>query len=381
MSRRIVFCNPHLSFGGIGTFTISLADGLSSEGFEVYYISTHYKGSLWDQARQVFVSMCSFENSNNFLQRQVFLLKYFNKIKPDIILINNCPSINYILPFVNESIKVISVIHSDDRRYYKLDTRFHYWIDSVVCPSKKVRDSTLNYIVENARQKVRFIPHGIDMPKETDGFKLRNSLAFVGQLDTHKGVDMLIPIIKDVLSVNTKVQLYVAGDGPYLESLQEETRVMGLSKHIVFLGRLDKSEVYDLLSRVEILVFPTQLESFGLVIPEAMYKGVIPVISNLEGITDQFIKDGVNGFLCGSRDIDGFSDKIKLILGDVELKKSLSVEAKSTAMNNYSSVKMVENYLDIFNSDSVSKKPKIFSLRWFFNFFQDLRSIIANESR
>jgi glycosyltransferase involved in cell wall biosynthesis len=97
---------------------------------------------------------------------------------------------------------------------------------------------------------------------------------------------------------------------------------------------------------MEILFFPTKLESFGYVIPEAMINGVIPVVSELRGITDQFITEGKNGFLCHPDQPNCFSRKISALLSN-EDKINFSSNARIQIENNFSSLQFSEKYASV----------------------------------
>lgn len=380
MRKKILICNPFISLGGIATFTLTLGKGLVSENNDVFYLSTHYKGDFWNKASGIFNKMYSLEDIKNPITKIIRIIRLIKEINPDVIIINNCPPINYALPFIKTKIKVISVIHSDDNRYYKFDSRFSGWIDYLVCPSSKLTEKILTYLPKKDYRKVVKISHGVEISRNINfQNKIKNSLIFVGNIDKHKGVDLLIPILKNVVREFESAVLYIVGKGPLKNELVRNVEENNLSTNVIFIEELDSESLRKLFLKTEVFLFPTKLESFGLVIPEAMSSGVIPVISNLKGITDQFILNTKNGFLCNQDTPEEFSQNIINIFDDVELKKTLSTNANVFVSLEYSEAKMVKQYLSMINMNNQEhRKVKRFSFKWIKLYINNMRKLMNN---
>nr|WP_315233521.1 glycosyltransferase family 4 protein [uncultured Flavobacterium sp.] len=380
MRKKILICNPFISLGGIATFTLTLGNGLISENNDVFYLSTHYEGDYWNKLKGIFNKVYSLEETKNPILKIIKIVRLIKEINPDVIIINNCPPINYALPFINIKIKVISVIHSDDNRYYKLDSRFSGWIDYLVCPSVKLTEKILTYIPKGDFNKVVKIPHGVKIYKNIHNQnKIKDSLIFVGNIDKHKGVDLLIPILKNVVTEFESAVLYIIGKGPLKNELLRNVEENNLTNNVIFIEELDGESLRKLFLKMEVFLFPTKLESFGLVIPEAMSSGVIPVISNLKGITDQFIINNKSGFLCTKDNPDEFSQNIINIFDDIELKTTLSQKAKLFVNLEYSEAEMVKRYISIINKNNLQdSKVKRYSFKWIKLYVNNVRKIIDN---
>ncbi len=136
---------------------------------------------------------------------------------------------------------------------------------------------------ERARRKwgldVASLPLGVDeaffpeRPRERPG-SMR--LAFVGRLDGSKRVDWLADTFAASDLAARGYALDVVGDGPLGDALARRHRG---TPGIVLHGRRTPAEVATLLRRARLLLHPTELESFGLTILEAMAAGT-PVITH-----------------------------------------------------------------------------------------------------
>ncbi len=380
MTKRILICNPFISLGGISSFTLTLGSGLKKKGNEIYFLATHYKGDQWDKAKDVFIGVFTLEDYKKPLQKIFQIIKFIGQLKPDVIIINDCPLVNYSLPFIKRRIKAISVIHSDAKRYYSLGSGFSGWLGNLVCPSPKVAGMSTQFLPESDRNKVLLIPHGVKISGSHDKQnRIRNSLIFIGNLDYHKGA-RLLPVILGIVEKEFKdVTLFVVGKGPLKSWLKNEIDMKNLTNNFQYTPELNTSELYNKLSRMDILLLPTRLESFGLVIPEAMVNGVVPVISCLEGITDQFVQDGENGFLCNKNNPDDFAGKIIQIFKDGGLKVLLSDRARLFAEKNFPDERMIDQYQSIIAESKDLIKPKFFSPLWITLYLKNVWWIFRNN--
>ena len=377
MPKRILICNPYVSLGGIGSFTLSLGAGLKNKGDKVYLIATHFKGDLWNEAINVFDEAMTVASHESPIFRLLKIVKLIALIKPDTVIINDCPLVNYSLPLISRKIKSISIIHSDHRRYYSLGSRFSGWIDKIVCPSPKLGKQLLQYLPEADHNKIVVIPHGVKL-SVTINFqeKIKNTIIFIGNLGEHKGVNLLPKILGMVVNEIKDASFTVIGKGPLKDWLINEIEVKELGSKFHYISELDKQGIYKKLAETEVMLLPTRLESFGLVIPESMANGAIPVISNLEDITDQFVKNEENGFLCDKDNPSAFAERIITILKNEDLKKQLSESAIRVARDKFSEERMIQDYHSIIESEEHKENPIFLSPRWVGLIIRDFLRII-----
>jgi len=88
-------------------------------------------------------------------------------------------------------------------------------------------------------------------------------------------------------------------------------------------------------------------EGFGLTVTEAMWKGAAVVGGNTGGIRHQ-IEDGVNGFLVSS--VTEASQRIVQLFRDEPLRRRLGQRAQQTVRQRFLLVRLLEEYLDLFNA-------------------------------
>ncbi|HXG30119.1 MAG TPA: glycosyltransferase, partial [Thermodesulfobacteriota bacterium] len=99
-------------------------------------------------------------------------------------------------------------------------------------------------------------------------------------------------------------------------------------------------------------------EGFGLTVTEAMWKGTPVIGGNVGGIRYQ-IEDGVNGFLVSS--VEEAAERIVRLIKDKKLRNEMGRKARQTVMKGFLMTRLLEQYLDLFNSFEASFRLKPFS--------------------
>ncbi len=131
---------------------------------------------------------------------------------------------------------------------------------------------------------VQSLPLGVDtpfFPECAPAYPESKHLIYVGRLDKSKHVDWLVDFFAQSVLVERGYHLDIVGDGPLLDALVAK---YGSSPSISFHGRKTQDEVIGLLRKAFLLLHPTDLESFGLTILEAMAAGVPVITHPLESI-------------------------------------------------------------------------------------------------
>ncbi|HTD45803.1 MAG TPA: glycosyltransferase [bacterium] len=115
-------------------------------------------------------------------------------------------------------------------------------------------------------------------------------LLFVGRLAREKGIALLL----EVAAALPEVWLLLVGDGPERQDLQAQAQRLGLGERVIFAGELDHAHVVDALHACDLFVFPSQTETLGLAVLEAMAAGRV-VVAVQGGAMPDIVRDGETG--------------------------------------------------------------------------------------
>lgn len=199
-------------------------------------------------------------------------------------------------------------------------------------------------LTEFARQK--FIEGGLPSKKIVvkpnfvypDPGKVENKgefALFVGRLSVEKGIDTLIAAWKQL---GKSIPLKIIGEGP-LENLVIEAAQQTSS--IEWLGRKPLPDVYDLMGKAKMLIFPSKwYETFGRVAVEAFAKGT-PVIASKLGAIAEIVDHGRTGLHFRPGDADDLVRQVDWALKhpsrltEMGHEARAEFEAKYTAKENY----------------------------------------------
>jgi len=136
-------------------------------------------------------------------------------------------------------------------------------------------------------------------------------LLFVGNLVPRKNIIDLIKIMRLLVNIDKGFVLNIVGEGEYiyLEKINKEVLKNNLQKNIIFHGKISDGQLNKLNKSSSIFVFTSLVEGFGLVLLEAMSKGLPIVAYDIVGVRDVIINKK-NGFLIKTGDINEFVEKI-----------------------------------------------------------------------
>ncbi|NTU59075.1 MAG: N-acetyl-alpha-D-glucosaminyl L-malate synthase BshA [Chlorobiaceae bacterium] len=152
--------------------------------------------------------------------------------------------------------------------------------------------------------------------------------------------------IGDVLAVFEQIQqripatLLLVGDGPERSEAETWVRINGLTSKVRFLGKLD--DIVPLLSIADLMLMPSNVESFGLAALEAMACGVPVVVTDAGGFPE-FVRQGVDGFRHPHGDVEGMSRSALSILEDDAVWRRFSESAEQHA-GQFETALLVEKY-------------------------------------
>ncbi len=157
--------------------------------------------------------------------------------------------------------------------------------------------------------------------------------------------------VTDVVEVFAQVarampaRLMMIGDGPDRSAAEYLARKHKVQDRIQFLGKQDN--VNELLPVADLMLMPSEMESFGLAALEAMACRV-PAIATRVGGVPELIESGVNGILCAVGDTDGMAREAIALLTDPARLEAMSAAARKTAQDHFCASSIIAKYEDYY---------------------------------
>ncbi len=225
----------------------------------------------------------------------------------------------------------------------------------------------LRFLYKADASKLVVIPPGVDVshfyPIPADeartyiGLKPDDRMIlFVGRIEPLKGVDTLLEAMSCLqLKEKKRVHLAIIGGEPdadpetmtaEMTRLMNLCEVLGLDQSVVFLGKRDQDKLPYYYSAAEVVVMPSQYESFGMVALEAMACGT-PVIASEVGGLAYLVRDGETGFTIPAEEPETLCDKLSWLLNEDVLRRKMGAQAAAYARD-YAWEKIAKQIVDVY---------------------------------
>jgi phosphatidylinositol alpha-mannosyltransferase len=169
----------------------------------------------------------------------------------------------------------------------------------------------------------------------------RPTIFFLGRHEPRKGLEVLLEALSDLPA---DVRLWVGGDGPQTEELQQR---FGHDHRVEWLGRISDDEREARMRGCTVYCSPSvRGESFGMVLLEAMASGCALVASDLDGHRN-VATDGVDALLAPVGDARGLAKALRRVLDDPGLRAELVAGGRRRA-EQLSMAQLAERYVGIY---------------------------------
>ena len=153
----------------------------------------------------------------------------------------------------------------------------------------------------------------------------------VGYLIERKGLRELVAAAGLLRRRGRPIQLVLVGDGPLKAALQEQAAAEGVADSVHFLGRVPHARVLQLMARADLFALPSWDEAFGLVYTEAMAQGT-PVLAGKGEGPEDFLTDGVSGYLVPVRDPEALAGIIAGVVDDPRAASEVGEAGRTAAL-------------------------------------------------
>lgn len=374
----------HWNKGGSEKYYFELGQLLKKHGHEVAYFSMEDEKNITTGDKEYFVPRFDLNNSSKLKALDVISNKHNQKImeqalddfKPDIVHLNNfqrqlsasiikpcidrkipivftahdvqaiCPAItmmdndkklcelcmhgkymNCIKKSCNKGSKLKSILGALEGYYYRIHKIYTEKINYIITPSEFYRKKFIEDGVNE--NKIQAIHNSVEMDDynvktEDDGYAL-----YFGRLSKEKGILDLINAFKNC----KEGKLFIAGEGPEKEKIEQIIKENKLGMRVKLLGFLNKEQMTEITRKCKFVVVPSiWYENCPYSILETLAIGKPIIGSNMGGIPE-LVNDNKNGFIYST--VEELTDKMNTLFEDKKLVEKFGKESKNLAKKNY----------------------------------------------
>lgn len=166
-------------------------------------------------------------------------------------------------------------------------------------------------------------------------------LLALGRLHESKAFDTLMKALQQTKGT----YLWIAGEGPDREKLEDLCRTLGLEKRVMFLGWRDDRAA--LFQAADICIFPSRYEPFGTVFVQAWAQKTPLITTDADG-PRQFVKNEEDGLVVPIDDVVAMTAAINRMVTDRGLQEELVQNGYRRYLNEFTKEKTVGAYLDYY---------------------------------
>lgn len=246
----------------------------------------------------------------------------------------------------------------------------NWMVNKVVCVTKSTEK--ISVIKEDLpARKLVTIYNGIDFDyDELDAYakdKLRKEcgvdkddkvVGLIANFNWIKGHKIFIQAAKEIVAQKDNVKFLLIGEGGLKEKIRQRVRALGLEEKILFLGV--RNDVRDLVQIMDVSVNASYSEGMSNTILESMAAGIPVVATNVDGNIETvkgFPESEQTGILVPSGDPGAMSKAILCVLGDDDLSRKMSSNAKGRINSNFTTEIMIKEMGSLYD-DLIDRSTK-----------------------
>ncbi|MDF2668487.1 MAG: N-acetyl-alpha-D-glucosaminyl L-malate synthase [Paenibacillus sp.] len=370
MSDRLkigITCYP--SLGGSGVVATELGKLLAEKGHEVHFITQSVPFRLGKFDKNIFYHEVEVSNYYVF-KYPPYDLALASKLAQVAKMENlDLLHVHYAIPhavcaflakeMVGSNLKVVTTLHGTDITVLGQDESLSDIIKLALVKSDAVTAVSQDLINETHLSletdipidlAYNFVDKRVYYPRDVANLRrdfARPDEKLLIHISNFRPVKRVADVVEIFAEVNKKVKsrLMFVGEGPELSKMICKVKEMGLTDRVLFCGKQD--DIAQVISLADVMLLPSEKESFGLVALEAMACGVPTVGSNAGGIPE-LITHGETGFLAPIGDTHQMAEYATALLTDEQLYDKMSKACLNRARTKFCNDLITIQYEEIY---------------------------------
>lgn len=178
----------------------------------------------------------------------------------------------------------------------------------------------------------------------------RITIMWVARFLDWKHPELVVQLAKKLKDSGYDVKIDMYGVGARLKETKRLSNQLQVTDIVTFKGSVPNDEVLAAMRQHDIFLFTSdRREGWGAVLNEAMSNGCAVVASDAIGSVPFLIKDGANGLIFRSEDVDSLFKKVVYLIDNPTKKRELAIQAYHNMMNIWSPKSAAHNFMILVN--------------------------------
>jgi N-acetyl-alpha-D-glucosaminyl L-malate synthase BshA len=257
------------------------------------------------------------------------------------------------LPFVTTLHGTDITLVGQDPSYLPITRYSIEQSDGVTAISEYLRERTLReFEIKNHIQVIYNFVNCDLYVRDAEAAQRRLKYAPKGErilmhLSNFRPVKRLTDVIEIFDRVHKKIpsKLLLIGDGPDRPAAERLANKKGIQRDVIFMGKQDN--VHRKLALADVMLMPSELESFGLAALEGMACKVVPIATNVGGVPE-VIEHGKSGYLADVGDVESMSRYAIDLLGDESALANMAQACREVASARFCTTNIIPQYEEFY---------------------------------
>lgn len=351
----------------LSSHVIKWANSLVSKGVKIFIFGlSDYDSSQYDP--RVKIEITDFSKSvkrkrDGNILKSLYLLtlpklkNFIISVNPDIVHAHSASSYG-LLGALSGFHPLFTSLWGSDIFLFPKKSFFHKNIlrftlsksDMIFSTSKAMRKEAQNYTTKD----IIVLPFGVDTNLFKPELKKNNDALTIGTvktMDYNYGIEFLIAAFASIKQKheNKFLKLLLVGGGSMLDKLKILAKDLKIESETIFTGAVPPSEVNKYHNMIDITVFPSLNESFGVSVLEASACERPVVVTNVGGLPE-VVDDEVTGLIVSPGSSQALSDAIEKLVLDPDLIEKLGKKGRQKVIREFDWEKNLTDQIEYYKN-------------------------------
>ncbi|MCX7875139.1 MAG: glycosyltransferase family 4 protein [Melioribacteraceae bacterium] len=365
---KILFTCISNGWGGLEMFSLSILLQLKNLQHDVYLL-TLKNSPLFNEAEKENIKVFSLSSENYLnLFSLIHIKKIFEKENFDIIHSHSSKDLWFIVPTLNY-LKIKTPIHFTKHVASGISKKdfLHNWIykriDKVYAISEMIKKNIIETTTIN-EDKIILLYNGIDTEKFNPDLYNKNIfreeinvnedeilIGMIGRISQGKGHEEFLKSADILLKKYSNLKFVIVGhpsigEENYYKGIVHLAKSINQNKKIVFTGL--RKDTPNILAALDIFVFPSHDESFGLTLIEAMSMKKANVCTRASGVLEIAVEDQTSLFF-NKADVNELVDKITILIESIDLRFKLGENSRKRVLDKFDFKNYINSLINYYN--------------------------------